>query len=83
MFSSATCLACEDVWRHVQGFERSDVAITDIEVKAEPDLHRVYNIDSVPSTLLVDSMGIVHNSFVGPLSPADLDTISAALVTGS
>lgn len=79
VFSSATCLACADVWKHVQGFERSDVAVQDVEVKVEPELHRTYNIDSVPSTLLADSAGIVRKSFIGPLSPSDIDEISAVV----
>lgn len=81
VFSSASCLACADVWKHAQGFEQANVAVQEVEVLADPELHGAYNIDSVPSTLVVDAQGIVKADFVGPLSPADIDQIAATIAS--
>lgn len=82
IFSSDTCLACADVLAHARSFESTTVAVQDIEVKAEPALHKTYNIDSVPATLVIDSDGIVQASFLGPLAPPDVDKIASLVHPG-
>lgn len=79
VFSSATCLACASVWSAVKAFESATVAVQDIEVTVDKALHSKYRIDSVPTTVVVDSNGIVRHSFLGPLSPGDKQTLAAAI----
>lgn len=76
-FSSASCLACAEVWRQIQGFESGGVSIADVEYGAEPKLHSSYGIDSVPTTVVVGAGGAVQAGFVGPLSPSAIDQIAA------
>jgi hypothetical protein len=35
-------------------------------------VHEKYSIDAVPAVLMVDSQGVVHASFLGPVSATDL-----------
>jgi len=48
------------------------VAVDVAEVKARPDLHRRYHIDSVPIVVVADAEGVVRTSFTGPPSATDL-----------
>jgi hypothetical protein len=35
-------------------------------------LHLKYNIEAVPTVVVSDSQGVVHKSFLGPVSATDL-----------
>jgi hypothetical protein len=48
------------------------VAVADVELADEPELHRRYGIDAVPLLVLADAEGVVRASFVGPPSATDL-----------
>lgn len=77
IFSSATCLACAEVIGWARSLESDSVVVQDIEVDAEPELHHMHRIDSVPSTVIADHQGVVKLGLVGPLSPADKAQITA------
>lgn len=72
VFTSATCDTCAGVWDKASLLASDTVATQEIEVSARRDLHERYAIEAVPSTLLVDSQGIVQASFIGPVTAADL-----------
>jgi hypothetical protein len=79
VFSSDTCLSCADTRAKAAQLASADVAVQDVEVAARPDLHRRYDIDSVPLIVVADADGAVRASFVGPPSAADLWAALAAL----
>jgi hypothetical protein len=76
VFTSATCLSCLSVWHRVRSLEGPGVLVSQAEVKARPDLHRRYDIDSVPLTVAVDAAGVVRASVLGPIATADLITLT-------
>ena len=53
------------------------VAVQDVEVTAQPDLHKRYSIDAVPMVLVADSTGDVRASFLGPPPASELWAIVA------
>ncbi len=73
VFTSATCQSCAGVWDTVTSIERSRTGAQRVEIQTTPDLHRRYRIDGVPTTLVVDSQGIVTHSFFGPFPAAELE----------
>ena len=72
VFSSATCDACAGVWAKAQALESPQVAVQDVEVAAQRDLHDRYAIDGVPTTVVADAEGVVRASFLGPVTATDL-----------
>ena len=75
VFTSATCDTCAGVWskaQHVDAGPGGPVAVQQIEVGAEPELHRRYGIDAVPLVLVADADGVVVRHFLGPVGAADL-----------
>lgn len=81
VFASATCDSCPVAWETVTGIERSGTGAQRVLVQEQPELHRRYKIDGVPTTLVVAPDGAVHASFFGPV-PAEqivdaLDTMGA------
>ena len=82
VFSSTTCDACLATIDEAMTVASADVVVTEIEYGARPDLHRRYNIESVPTLVVADRQGVVRASFLGPLPP---DSLQAALreVAGS
>lgn len=69
VFTSATCNSCAAVLKKA----RKAVAISpavelhEVEVGAAKALHDRYNIDAVPTTVVVDGNGVVQTSFLGPI----------------
>jgi hypothetical protein len=72
VFTSATCDACAATVAKAQALASPSVAVADIELANEPELHRRYGIDAVPMLVLADAEGVVRASFVGPPSATDL-----------
>jgi hypothetical protein len=75
VFTSATCQSCAGVWERAVPLDagpEGPVAVQQVEVTAEPELHRRYGIDAVPLTLVVDDQGVVVKHFIGPLTATDL-----------
>jgi len=72
LFSSATCDVCASVWERAQIVEGAEVAVQNLEAKADVGLHERYRIDAVPLLVIADAEGIVRRHFLGPVSAADL-----------
>lgn len=72
VFASKTCDSCRGVWELIETVERPDTVVERIFVEDDPERHRRYRIDGVPTTLVVDPHGVVQHSFFGPLTPEDL-----------
>jgi hypothetical protein len=72
VFTSATCDACAATVTKAQALASDSVAVAEVELGAEPELHRRYGIDAVPLLVLADGEGVVRASFVGPPSATDL-----------
>ena len=71
-FTSATCSTCADIQRKVSVLETKSVAVHIAEFTEQRAVHEKYSIDAVPAVLMVDSQGVVHASFLGPVSATDL-----------
>lgn len=71
-FSAATCDTCAGVVERAAPLESDEVAVQEVEVGADPALHGRYAIDGVPTLLVADSSGAVVDSFLGPVTAADL-----------
>ena len=69
VFTSETCSSCDAVWAELAGYESPTVVTQNVEVGAEPALHKRYKIDSVPTAVIVDRRGETQAAFVGPLGP--------------
>lgn len=72
VFSSATCLSCQDAWEKARLLESDEVAVQDVEVAEHNDLHERYRIDAVPMIVVVDGEGVTRASFIGVPTAADL-----------
>jgi hypothetical protein len=72
VFSSATCNTCAETIARASVLGSDAVAVSDVEVSQYPELHKRYNIDAVPITVIADSDGVVHRSFIGPVSSTHL-----------
>jgi hypothetical protein len=49
-----------------------DVVVQRIDYTENPELHRRYNIDAVPTLVIADQRGVVRNGFLGPVKAQDL-----------
>ena len=72
VFTSATCESCAKVLTAAMPLESGEVAVQEVEVKAEAALHERYEITAVPSVVVADADGVTRASFLGPPSTADL-----------
>lgn len=72
VFTSATCETCAKVWTSTQLVESDQVAIQNIEVVDDKELHDRYAITAVPSVVIADAQGVARASFLGPPTSADL-----------
>ena len=72
IFSSATCHTCADVVSKAAVLATSTVAVANIEYPDGKDLHDRYGIDAVPTVIIVDALGVVKGSFIGPVTATDL-----------
>ncbi len=71
VFASRTCDACAEVWESVRTLKLGDLAKQRVLVEEEPELHKRYRIDGVPTTILADRQGVVRKSWLGPLRPEE------------
>jgi hypothetical protein len=72
VFTSATCDSCAAVWERVAPLASSQVATMEVEVGARRDLHDRYHVTAVPTTVIADADGVVHQSFIGPVTATHL-----------
>jgi hypothetical protein len=82
VFTSATCEACAATVAKASALASPSVAVAEVELGAEPELHRRYAIDAVPLLVVADAEGVVRASFVGPPSATDLWAAVAELRDG-
>ncbi len=72
VFTSKSCATCAKVWTSTQLVESDAVAIQNVEVHDDADLHERYAITAVPAVVIADSVGVTRGSFLGPPTSADL-----------
>jgi hypothetical protein len=72
VFTSATCDSCATAMEKAGVLASADVAVCEVEARAQADIHQRYGIEAVPITVVADSDGVVRASFVGPASATDL-----------
>ena len=65
VFSSDTCAACEEALVKANSLATDDVAVVEISWQAEPELHRRYAINTVPSLVIAGPDGAVEAGFIG------------------
>lgn len=72
VFTSDTCSSCTDVVRKAEVVRCDEVAVAVASFQARRDVHERYGIDAVPSLVIADPDGVVHDGFVGPVTATDL-----------
>lgn len=72
VFTSATCGTCAETVARASVLGSDEVAVSEVEVSAHPELHRRYGIEAVPIVAVADREGVVRRSFVGPVSATHL-----------
>lgn len=72
VFTSSTCDACRDVATKARVLESTEVAVGIIDFLDNRDLHKRYQIDSVPTTVIADSEGVVRFATIGSVTATDL-----------
>jgi hypothetical protein len=77
LFTSKTCDSCAGLFDKAATLESSEVAVTEVEYFARPDLHERYHVDAAPMTLIADADGVVRASFLGAFAAPELWTAVA------
>ncbi len=72
VFSSASCDSCAKALAKARVLASDQVVVEDVEIGTQPDLHRRYHVDAVPTIVVADYEGVVRASFVGPPTATDL-----------
>ncbi len=72
VFTSDTCDMCADVASKAQVLESAEVAVVNVEFTADRGIHERYQIDAVPTLVIVDGEGVTRRSFLGPMTATDL-----------
>lgn len=72
VFTDASCKSCAKAIDVASALESKAVAVQTVELQTDKELHDRYEIDSVPTTCVVDREGVVKASFLGPPKAADL-----------
>ena len=71
-FTSATCHTCAAIAAKVEPLRSDAVAVDVVDYELRKPVHKRYRIDAVPTTLIADTLGVVRNHFVGPVTATDL-----------
>jgi hypothetical protein len=72
VFASEVCTVCADVSNKAAVLGSEQVAVQKVGYEDRSDLHRRYQIDSVPTLVIADRDGVVHYGIVGPVTATDL-----------
>jgi hypothetical protein len=72
LFTSEHCDSCAGLIDKARPLASDEVSVSEVEYGAQPELHRRYNIDAAPITVLADAAGVTRASFVGAFAAADL-----------
>lgn len=75
MFGSTSCNTCPQVWETISKIDQSDIASERIDVQTDPERHRRYRIDGVPTTIVASSDGTVRKTMFGPITSAELNAL--------
>jgi hypothetical protein len=78
VFSSDSCSTCADVIAKAEVLRSSKIAVDVVSYQHRRAVHDRYAIDAVPSLVIADAEGAVRESFVGPVTAADLWAAVAA-----
>lgn len=79
VFTSETCDTCAEVTAKARALESDVVAVDDVEVGRQRELHDRYGVDAVPLLVVVDREGVVRDHRFGPVAAAELWSTMAAL----
>jgi hypothetical protein len=79
LFTSQHCDSCAGLIDKAKPLESDDVSVTEVEYGADPELHRRYEIEAAPITVVADALGVTRASFVGAFAAAELWTALAEL----
>ena len=80
VFTEKSCHSCQDVVRLIRGPAGAGLPVADIEYGASPELHRKFDIDTVPTTVIVDEQGMVVAGWVGRIDLSEFTTALAKVV---
>jgi hypothetical protein len=72
VFTAQTCHVCADMLAKAHVVASNRVSVVELEYSACKELHGKYNIEAVPTIIVTDDRGVVHKSFIGPVSATDL-----------
>lgn len=72
VFTSSTCSTCADVTAKAQVLESASVSVNTVDYVERAELHKRYEIDAVPITVIADDAGVVRRGFIGPVTATDL-----------
>jgi hypothetical protein len=79
LFTSTHCDSCHGLFDKAAPLESPDVAVVEVEYTQHRDLHRRYQIEAAPITVVADADGVTKTSFVGAFDAAELWATVAAL----
>lgn len=79
VFTADTCRACASVWARASELANPHVAVQELEVTRDAELHDRYQVDSVPMLLIADTDGAVVRWFLGPVAESDFRSAIADL----
>ena len=72
VFTSASCDSCAAVVDVAEPLTSAAVAVDVVEVDERREVHDRYAVDAVPMVLLADSLGVVRDHHLGPVSATHL-----------
>ena len=72
VFTSASCDSCAAVVDVAGPLASGAVAVDVVEVDERREVHDRYAVDAVPMVLLVDTLGVVRDHHLGPVSATHL-----------
>ena len=72
VFTAQTCHVCADMLAKAHVVASNSVSVVELEYGEFKELHSKYNIEAVPTIIVTDDRGVVHKSFIGPVSATDL-----------
>jgi len=83
LFSAERCDSCRGIPDLLADLESESVATAIVSDEDRRDLHRRYEISGIPTVVVADAAGVVRESFVGPITAAELaDALRGARETG-
>ena len=80
VFTENSCHSCQDVVRLIRGPAGAGLPVADIEYGADQELHRKFDIDTVPTTVIVDEQGTVVAGWVGRIDLSEFTNALAKVV---